>query len=71
MTEEGSELAQVVKEEGVGWIVPPGDPDRLTNAIVEILESRGRLDAMGEAARRAALEKYSHDVALDRYGQEL
>lgn len=71
MTESGSELARVVEEEKVGWIVPPGEPKLLYEMIEKIRRQRGELAAMGEAARRAALEKYSLETALEKYRREL
>lgn len=67
LTEENSELARVVQEEQVGWIVPPGDPASLTRTVLEILEDRTALPAMAAAAREAALRKYSLDAALEKY----
>lgn len=71
LTEDGSEVARVVSEEGIGWITPPLQPDELTSTILEILENRGRLPGMGEAARAAALRNYSLEVALEKYRREL
>jgi len=71
VADEESELGHVVREDNVGWIVPPDDPGRLTAVLVEIIENRHQLPQMGEAARRAALEKYSLRVALDKYRNEL
>ena len=71
MTEENSELARLVTEEGVGWIVPPGRPESLTQTILKILSDRERLTEMGIAARVAALRTYSLGAALDRYRREL
>jgi glycosyltransferase involved in cell wall biosynthesis len=71
LTEEGSEVARVVAEEGIGWITPPLRPDELTSTILHILESRDRLPGMGAAAREVALRSYSLDVALEKYRREL
>jgi colanic acid biosynthesis glycosyl transferase WcaI len=71
MTEEGSELAQVVMEDDLGWIVPPEDPELLTKVLLEITESKHRLVEMGESARRVAMSKYSLDAALEKYRREL
>ena len=71
LAQDGSEVARVVEEEGIGWTVPPGDPRRLTETLLQIQAERAGLKAMGEAARLAALEKYSLEVALSRYRQEL
>ena len=67
LTEENSELAQVVSEDGVGWIVPPGNAAALMTAIKEILDRRGELPAMGERARESAVAKYSLETAIERY----
>ena len=71
LTETGSELARVVEEEGIGWITPPGEPESLTRVVLEIVRDSDRLPAMAEAARAAALEKYSLATALDKYRREL
>ena len=71
LAERESEVARVVEEDGIGWVVPPEDPEMLTKAILEIVEKRDQLAAMGVAARKAALERYSLDTAIERYRQEL
>jgi glycosyltransferase involved in cell wall biosynthesis len=67
LTEEGSELARVVEEDEIGWVVPPSDPKSLAAAVLEIMDNRNRLTAMGESARRSALTKYSLETALEKY----
>jgi glycosyltransferase involved in cell wall biosynthesis len=71
LVEPNSEVARVVDEEGVGWITRPGDAEGLKQTVLEIVQSRERLAGMGEAARRAAETKYSVEVALTRYRDEL
>ncbi|MEP6705449.1 MAG: glycosyltransferase family 4 protein [Acidobacteriota bacterium] len=71
LTEEGSELARVVHEEGVGWVVPPGDPQLLKETVLEILSSRENLPAMADAARTAALGKYRVETAIEKYRSAL
>lgn len=71
MVEEGSEVARVVEEEAVGWVVPPNDPGRLTEAIRDILRRRDELPRMGRSAREAALSKYSLGTAIEAYRREL
>jgi glycosyltransferase involved in cell wall biosynthesis len=71
VTEEGSELAQVVVEEDVGWMVKPGSAEDLTKAILEILDRPAELGAMGERARSAAINRYSLEAALGKYRGEL
>ena len=67
IVEEGSEVARVVADDDVGWIVPPHRPDLLREVITHIYQSKQELPAMGERARRAALERYSLQLALERY----
>ena len=44
--------------------VPPGDPDALAEAVVALLEDEARREALGTAARRLAVERYSwSDIA--------
>jgi len=71
LTEEGSELAQVIDEEGIGWHLPPGRPDELTNAILQIYEKRDELLEMGKRASSAAMAKYSLKDAVAKYKNEL
>ncbi len=53
--------------------IPPGDPRALTDAICELLADEPRRQALGEAARELAVERYSWGVIARRldeiYGQ--
>ena len=40
-----------------GLLVPPDDPERLADALVQLLADRDRADAMGAEGRRRALER--------------
>lgn len=71
LTEEGSELAQVIDEERIGWHVPPGNPDELTKVILQIYERRSELAEMGKRASAAAISKYSLKDAVAKYRNEL
>jgi glycosyltransferase involved in cell wall biosynthesis len=70
LTENGSELARVIEEEGVGWYTQPGDVDELHAKVMEIYRNRERLREMGERARVAAINKYSRASAIERYARE-
>lgn len=71
LTDEGSEVAQVVAEENVGWSIPPGKVDVLLTAIRDIYNKRDDLEAMKANARNAAINKYSVDKAIEKYRSEL
>jgi len=71
LTEEGSEIERVVKEERVGWTVPANDPDALLRKILQIAEERAGFGEMSRRARKAALEKYSAQAALVKYKKAL
>ena len=71
LTEAGSELAQVIDEEGIGWHIEPGDGDDLVAAILDIYERRSDLDEMGKKARDAAIAKYSTPTAVESYRKAL
>lgn len=67
LTDADSELATVIEEDRVGWYVPPSEPERLLETIHRIYESRERLNRMGKRARQTALEKYSTEVAVEKF----
>jgi colanic acid biosynthesis glycosyl transferase WcaI len=64
---EDSEAACVVREEQVGWVAPPGQPDRIVQAILAAQAHPQRLSEMGARARSAAETKYSLDRVLEGY----
>jgi glycosyltransferase involved in cell wall biosynthesis len=49
-----------------GLVVPVGDLDALTAAIVALAEAPARREAMGKAARARALEHFSHARMVDQ-----
>lgn len=54
-------VPELVEEGVTGYTVPPGDPDKLAQAILKALRDRDRLRRMSLAAQRRVLEKYSAD----------
>jgi colanic acid biosynthesis glycosyl transferase WcaI len=62
-----SELATVVKEEGIGWVIPPGRPDLVVSALQEAKGDLSVLRSMGERARKAAETKYTSKHVLEVY----
>ena len=51
---------QVMTDE-TGVLVPPGEPEALAEAVVDLLGDEPRRQSMGTAARRVAEERYSWD----------
>lgn len=49
---------ETVKEGENGWLVPVGDADALADAMLDCLQNRDRLPAMGHASRRRAETNY-------------
>ena len=62
-----SELARVIREEDIGWVVAPGDFDGLNAAIKSAQSDPDRLLRMGHRARRAAETKYSFERVKKAY----
>jgi len=67
LTEELSEVAMVIEEDRVGWFVPPHQPDKLLEMIYKIYDERSNIEEMSVRARSAALEKYSLQVAINKF----
>jgi colanic acid biosynthesis glycosyl transferase WcaI len=71
LTEPESELAIVIDEDKVGWHLPPGDAAAMAELVRGLYDHREEMSAMGERARRAALDKYSLQKAIGSYRQVL
>lgn len=67
IADENSELARVVTEERIGWIVPPGDSKRLVAVIKEASLDPSRSADMGWRARSTVETKYSYEKAINAY----
>jgi len=66
MVDPGSELALVIKEEKIGWVVKPEIPFELAETLAEASRSN-ELHDMGLRARFAAESKYKYDRVLSAY----
>lgn len=60
----GGGLPGIITER-TGALVPPGDPGLLADALIRLLERPDAARAMGAAARREAVARYSWDVVVD------
>jgi colanic acid biosynthesis glycosyl transferase WcaI len=69
VADDTSELAMVVNEEQIGWVVPPGSLGKFRQAILEAYRDSERLLEMGFRARVAVERKYSLDSVIREYCQ--
>ena len=67
IAEEESELSRVVREEQIGWVVEPDNPEKLANVILEAYMKKEVLHNMGKRARIAAEQKYSRGKIIQDY----
>lgn len=68
---EESELSLVTKEEDIGWVVAPTNPDDLVKIILEAKSDLGRLAGMGRRARLLAGTTYSIKSIIAKYDRVL
>ena len=69
--DDDSELALVVREEDIGWVIAPGDARATADAVRAARSDRQRLSEMGERARAAAVTKYPLSRAVESYSRLL
>lgn len=65
--DEVSELSVVIREEGVGWVVTPGDAAAMARVILEAQADPERVTAMSKRARLVAETKYSFERSRAKY----
>jgi glycosyltransferase involved in cell wall biosynthesis len=71
LVSEASETAKVVREEGIGWVVEPGDVKKTVEVILWAKENREQLLDMGMRGREAAEQKYSPELILSQFDRVL
>ena len=71
LTENDSEVAQVIEDDEVGWYVPPDKPDELRQMIEKIYTERHKIPEMQIRARKSALEKHSLESAREKYRKSI
>lgn len=64
---EGSEVGRSILEEELGWVVPPGNPGALAQAIREAAANKSQLQPIGTRARQLAEFRFSPAEALAQY----
>jgi len=67
VVEDHSELARVVREEDIGWVVSPDDSARVAEAVVRAALDPQTVAAMGFRARKAVEAKYHPGRSLTEY----
>ncbi|MEZ4330516.1 MAG: glycosyltransferase [Myxococcota bacterium] len=60
-------MAEAIAEEETGLLVPPGDSERLADALGRLLESTALRRRMGDSARRRAVSEFSVETMARRY----
>jgi glycosyltransferase involved in cell wall biosynthesis len=67
MAEPHAEPALIVREERIGWVVPPGDTTALLAAIDDARRHPDATQEMGRRARGVAESKYSYAQTMIAY----
>lgn len=67
VSEEASEVAMLVREEAIGWVTPPCNPEFLVRTILEAMSDMERLINMGCKAGAAARGKFSRENIVEEY----
>ncbi|MDH3253246.1 MAG: hypothetical protein OEM41_10670, partial [Ignavibacteria bacterium] len=67
VAEDDSELALVVREEGIGWVVSPNQPVKIGEAVLQARNEPEILKRMGQKAREVAEKKYSKPTVMEAY----
>jgi len=62
-----AEIALVIDEEDVGWVVEPQNPEMLVKTILDISEHPDAAVTMGKVARSVAESKYTAGHALEKF----
>ena len=63
---EVASMPEVVVHQETGFVVPPGDPRALAQAIDVVCADRAVADVMGRAGRQRVLERFRWDQVVDR-----
>lgn len=71
VTDAHSELAQVIVEERIGWVVPPRDIDGLCQAVLAAERSPMLVNEMGARAERCAKSRFQQQLIMARYDEVL
>jgi colanic acid biosynthesis glycosyl transferase WcaI len=67
--EPQGEVSQLLVEKDVGWVIAPGESDKIVAAVKEVLANRTGLEDMSKRARELAENEYSSSYIIDRYAE--
>jgi glycosyltransferase involved in cell wall biosynthesis len=62
-------LAEMVQDGTTGFLVPPGDPEALAAALLQVLHHRDMAEQMGHTGRAMALAHLSEETYVNRFVQ--
>lgn len=65
--DENSEIARVINENNIGWVVENNNSFELANEILEM--SSNVLDELGKRAREVVSSRYSQEIILNKYDE--
>ena len=71
MMEENAEVAQIAREDAVGFVVRPGNVEALVGAIREAVDTPEHLKQMGARARRLAEMRFDRIKVTSMFGAML
>jgi colanic acid biosynthesis glycosyl transferase WcaI len=71
VTPSESELAQIVRRAGCGWIVPPGFARELARNIIQLIDQDSAMTQAGQNGRVHLEKYYSRSSCVDAYEKML
>lgn len=66
-----SELAEIIDQQEVGVVCPPGDPAQLAKTIQRLAESPEQLEAWGSRARQLAQHSFDRSICTAAFSRQL
>ena len=60
-------VADLVRDHGLGYAVPPEDAEAFADALIAAADNRSVLPDMGKAAARVASEQFDRDVLAGQW----
>ena len=60
-------IPELVRDGVTGRLVPPGDVDRLSSALLSLLDNPAQAEAFGRAGRRTIEQTYSFDRMVEQF----